>query len=280
MTSVSIVTGGAGAMGSACARVLGSTVDVLLLTDRDEHRLACEAERIGAETAAAIVTVVGDIADPAVVEAVVRRAAALGELHAVVQTAGLSPSMASWQEILRVDLTGVAMLLDALLDNVVAGSTAVCLASISGHMGTFAPDMDAVLDAPLHAGFADRYRAQVGDEPDSGSTYRLAKRGVIRLCERAAVTWGARGGRVVSLSPGLIDTEMGRLELVNHPIKEYMARVTPIRSSRSSGETVLPGAAADIADAVAFLCSEQASFISGCDIRVDGGVVAAMNQTI
>jgi NAD(P)-dependent dehydrogenase (short-subunit alcohol dehydrogenase family) len=107
----------------------------------------------------------------------------------------------------------------------------------------------------------------------------LAKRGVIRLCERAAIGWGARGGRVLSLSPGLIDTDMGRLELVNHPIKEHMARVTPIRSARSTGETVLPGSRADIADAVAFLCSERASFISGCDIRVDGGLVAAMNQS-
>lgn len=278
MTKVSIITGGAGAMGSACASALASTVDVLLLTDRDDARLATVAKEIEASTGVTVVGVVGDIAAAHLHAELVNRCVALGELHSLVHTAGVSPSMASWPEILRVDLSGVASLLDAFLPHVVGGSVAVCLASVSGQMGAFDPEMDAVLDAPLAADFAERFRSRFEEEPDSGSTYRLAKRGVIRLCERAAITWGVRGGRVVSLSPGLIDTDMGRMELVNHPVKEHLARVTPIRSARSSGETVLPGSTTDIADTVVFLCSERASFISGCDIRVDGGLVAAMKQ--
>jgi NAD(P)-dependent dehydrogenase (short-subunit alcohol dehydrogenase family) len=138
--------------------------------------------------------------------------------------------------------------------------------------------MDAVLDQPLRSDFAERFRSQFSDEPDPGATYRLAKRGVIRSCERAAVAWAARGGRVISLSPGLIDTPMGRLELAHNPIKEGMARSTPIRSTRQSQGVPLPGNVADIAAAVKFLCSGEAGFISGCDLRVDGGLIAAMNH--
>jgi NAD(P)-dependent dehydrogenase (short-subunit alcohol dehydrogenase family) len=135
-----------------------------------------------------------------------------------------------------------------------------------------------VLDDPLATDFEDRFQSLAGPDPDSGATYRLAKRGVIRLCERTAVAWGAVGARVVSLSPGLIDTEMGRLELEHNPIKTWLAEITPVGGGRPGSETVLPGRITDIANTVVFLCSDRASFVSGCDVRVDGGLIAAMNQ--
>ncbi len=71
---------------------------------------------------------------------------------------------------------------------------------------------------------------------------------------------------------------MGRLELAHNPIKTWMAEITPVGAGRSGDATVLPGRADDIAAAVAFLCSDAASFVSGCDLRVDGGLIAAMEQ--
>ncbi len=285
MTTVAVVTGAAGAMGSACVRALAPAVDVVLVTDIDEDRLTAAAERVerDAIATAKVCTAAGDLGDPAWVADLAARAAALGDLHSLVHTAGLSPSMAGWREILRVDLAASARLLDGFLPHVVPGSVAVCLASVSGHMGAFDPAMDDVLDDPLVAGFEARFQSLAGDEPDPGATYRLAKRGVIRLCERAAVAWGQRGGRVVSLSPGLIDTEMGRLELEHNPIKTWLAEITPVGagrsgSDRSGSETVLPGRTDDIANTVAFLCSDRAAFVSGCDIRVDGGLIAAFNR--
>lgn len=185
--------------------------------------------------------------------------------------------MAAWDEILRVDLVATARLLDSFLPAAGPGSVAVCVASIAGHLGSFDAEMDKLLDDPADPELLAKFRALVG-EPDPGSTYRLAKRGVLRLCERAAVPWGARGGRVVSVSPGLIDTAMGRLELEQNPIKYWMAEITPVGGGRSGPDGALPGLTADIADAVTFLCSAQAAFISGCDIRVDGGVTAAMTH--
>jgi NAD(P)-dependent dehydrogenase (short-subunit alcohol dehydrogenase family) len=80
----------------------------------------------------------------------------------------------------------------------------------------------------------------------------------------------------VSVSPGLIDPAMGRLELENSPVKQWMAELTPVGDRRAGPDTSLPGVVDDIANVVAFLCSDKASFISGCDVRVDGGLTAAM----
>lgn len=278
MTAVTVVTGAAGAMGTACARALATQSEVMLLTDLDEPRLHAAAELIQRESGTTVHELVADLGDPGAAVELANCAATRGQLHGLVHTAGLSPTMAGWQEILRVDLTAVARLLDAFLPQVGPTSVAVCLASIAGHLGAFDPAMDTVLDDSLAPDLAVQFRAACGTEPDSGATYRLAKRAVIRLCARVAITWGARGGRVVSLSPGLIDTEMGRLELVHNPIKTWMAEITPVRAGRTDAGAVLPGRVDDIAAAVAFLCSDAASFVSGCDLRVDGGLVAAMDQ--
>jgi NAD(P)-dependent dehydrogenase (short-subunit alcohol dehydrogenase family) len=278
MKQVAIVTGAAGAMGSACARAIGSSVDDLLLTDCDHGALASVADRLAADIDSKVATIVGDIGDPVIASELAARAADLGELRSLVHTAGVSPSMAGWREILRTDLTGVERLLGVLAELVVPGSVAVCLASVSGLMGTFDPEMDEVLDRPLQSDFPERFRSHFTDEPEPGATYRLAKRGVIRSCERAAVAWAASGGRVISLSPGLIDTPMGRLEMAQNPIKEGLARLTPIRSAGPVPGASLPGNVVDIAAAVNFLCSTEAAFITGCDLRVDGGLIAAMQH--
>ena len=278
MTAVSVITGAAGAMGSTCASALARQVDVVLLTDVDGECLAVAAGEIERSTDAKVHTVVGDIGASGFAEALTARAAELGALHSLVQTAGLSPSMAGWRDILNVDLVAVARVLDAFRPLVVRGSVAVCISSISGHMGEFDPAMGAILEAPLATDFIERFQVLAGAEPDPGATYRLAKHAVLGLCERAAVTWGAAGGRVVSLSPGLIDTEMGRLELQHHAIKKWMAEITPIGARTNDANTVLPGRVDDIADAVAFVCSPRASFVSGCDLLVDGGLLAAMSH--
>jgi NAD(P)-dependent dehydrogenase (short-subunit alcohol dehydrogenase family) len=275
MTAVSVVTGAGGAMGAACARVFAKD-SVLVLTDIDNTRLEATADTIDGEL---VCLELGDLSDEQFVTGLAAHIASLGQLHAVVHTAGLSPSMAAWQEILRVDLIATARLLEAFLPHVVPGTVAVCLASIAAHLGDFDPVLDDVLAQPLAPGFVDRYRelaAPDGAEPDPGATYRLAKRGVIKLCERGAPAWGQRGGRVLSVSPGLIDTDMGRLELQHQPVKTWMAQHTPVQRFPVESSP-LPGRVDDIANAVAFLCSDQASFISGCDIRVDGGLIPAMN---
>ncbi len=279
MTTVSVITGAAGGMGFACAKAIAAAVDVLLLTDRNAERLLSAAAQIEKATKTAVTTLVGDIADIDLIAELARKAAEIGQFHSLIHTAGVSPNMADWHEVFRVDLASTQLLLDEFAKNVVPGSVAICLASIAGQLGAFDAAIDKVLDAPLAADFEEQLQSLLHTKPNSSIAYRLAKRGVIRLCERAGAAWGKHGGRVLSVSPGLIDTEMGRLELKESPGKARMVELTPIRSAQHDANAILPGHTLDIAETIAFLCSSKASFISGCDIRIDGGLVGALNHS-
>jgi NAD(P)-dependent dehydrogenase (short-subunit alcohol dehydrogenase family) len=103
---------------------------------------------------------------------------------------------------------------------------------------------------------------------DPGTAYGLAKRANQARVEAASVAWGRRGGRVVSLSPGVIATPMGRAELAG-PFGDVMRSMIDMSGTRRVGTPD------DIAAAVEFLVSPAASFITGTDLLVDGGVVAA-----
>jgi NAD(P)-dependent dehydrogenase (short-subunit alcohol dehydrogenase family) len=83
------------------------------------------------------------------------------------------------------------------------------------------------------------------------------------LCQRVVLAWAKRGARINSISPGLIDTNMGRLEAAHQEMMAVMLQKTPVGRW---------GTAEEIAQVAVFLCSEQASFVTGIDILVDGGM--------
>jgi NAD(P)-dependent dehydrogenase (short-subunit alcohol dehydrogenase family) len=270
-----LVTGALGGMGEACARELAAHHPHLLLTDRDATRLAAAQEEIQASGARCTVAA-GDLTDPASVAELADLVAAHGGLRALVHTAAISPSMSDWRTLLEVDLLGTVRLLDALLPHVGPGSVGVCFASIAAHMGRPIPGpVAAVLDGPLDATIVERIVAAVDTEPTTGTAYIWAKTAVVSLCERLAGPWGRRGARIMSLSPGLIDTPMGRLELQENEAKKTQLTVTPLRGEAAGRPPDLPGRVGDIAAAVSFLCSPEASFINGSDLRVDGGFIGA-----
>lgn len=263
-------------MGSACARKLGREAR-LILTDRhaeELEELRAELAGLGLECS----TVVAELGAAEGIAAILEETQRGGALRWVVHTAGVSPAMASWEDVLEIDLAGTARLLDGCLGQVAAGGAAVCVASVAGHMGQDQAAVDAVLDSPLEEDLPGRLARALGGPPDSGIAYLYAKRGVIRLCERWAAAWGRRGARLVSLSPGLMDTSMGRLELDESPAKAGLMDLVPLVRPSADGQSSLPGRAEDIADAVAFLCSDAASFVTGCDLRVDGGLIGTMRS--
>jgi NAD(P)-dependent dehydrogenase (short-subunit alcohol dehydrogenase family) len=265
--SVGVVTGGGRGMGLACARRMVETVDTLVIVDRDAAGLDAVADELGSH--AEIIPMGIDVGDPDAV-AGLAQIAGHGTLRSVAHAAGVSPTMAPWRTILEVDLVGTALVIDALTPLVTSGTAAVCFASMAAHLAAsgFDEAVDQVLDDPLNPSLADALASAVGPGiEDSGIAYAVAKRGVQRLARRTAVSWGRRGGRICSLSPGMIDTPQGRQEAAAQPAMTMMLEHTPLGRF---------GSADELAAVVAFLLSDEASFLTGADVLVDGGVCAAI----
>jgi NAD(P)-dependent dehydrogenase (short-subunit alcohol dehydrogenase family) len=270
--TVGIVTGAGRGMGAACADRVKDMVDVLVLVDRDEDGLVAAVDRLSTSGRAKVDTFALDVKDGDGIARLAARAAALGPLRAVSHAAGVSPTMADWREVLTVDLVGTALLIDGLRSLATMDTAIVCFASISASLAI--PDVDqpadAMLDEPLRPDFLDRLHEAVGaDLEDSGMAYTWAKRGVHRLVRREAAAFGRVGARICSVTPGIIDTPMGRQEADTH---EVMAML--VRSSALARE----GRAEEVAAAVAFLLSDEAAYVTGVDLTVDGGVIAAVRS--
>jgi NAD(P)-dependent dehydrogenase (short-subunit alcohol dehydrogenase family) len=183
--------------------------------------------------------------------------------------------MADARTVIEVDLVGSVRITDAVFPLVGPGSSAILFGSIAGYSDVD-PAIEKLLHDPLAEGLFTTIEQALGQPVDSATAYVLAKRGVMRLVERLATPWGAKGGRVVAISPGLIDTPMGRLELERQPVIPQMIELTPVKRPQSP----LPGRPDDVAALAAFLESDAAAFISGCDIRVDGGLVGAAKHML
>ena len=255
-----VVITGVGGMGLACARRLGSGRR-LLLADFNTEQLKSVADELS-NNGFNVATCQLDVCDPEGVRTLA--AAVQGRCRAIVHTAGVSPMMAKPDRIYAVDLVGTALILDAFLPIATVGTVAVMIASMAGEYGSLAPEVErqlALAPTPELLGLV----AGLPQSQDSGSAYCVAKRGNQLRVQAAALAWGKRGARVVSISPGIISTPMGRLEM-NQPMVSGLLNITPAGRA---------GTADDIVAAAAWLISEEASFISGVDLRVDGGVVSS-----
>jgi NAD(P)-dependent dehydrogenase (short-subunit alcohol dehydrogenase family) len=269
--TVGIVTGAASGMGAACAERMADMVDILVLVDRNEVVLATQADLLAAGgNRAQVEPFVLDIQDPDGVARLVSRVSELGPLRAVAHAAGVSPTMADWREILTINLVGTARLVEACRSLLVPDTAVVCFASVAALLALDPIDLspDAVLDDPLAADFLEKLREAVGPElEDPGMAYTWSKRGVHRLVRREVVAFGRFGARICSVTPGMIDTPMGRQEADARDTSALLVGMTPLHRE---------GRAEEVAAGAVFLLSDEASFINGIDLPVDGGLVAAI----
>lgn len=258
---------GAGGMGMAVARRLGQSHRVML-ADRDaaaleKHKAALLSDGYD------VISCICDVTDSADVAVLAATAAEAGPVATLANVVGLSPSMGDFRTVLSVNIIGATRIAEAFQPIMARGGCAIFISSMAGHMKPLAPDVEAILDSPLEDGVLDRLVAVVTDEQTSSTAYLISKASLNRMCKRRARWWGERGLRIVSLSPGLIATPMGALEFEKQPMKYQLLAATPIQRE---------GTMLEIANVVEFLASDKASFISGTDILVDGGLTGTLQH--
>lgn len=262
MKDVYVITGGSGGMGLEMAKKCSD--GVVLIVDVNETGLKngkaeLEAAGVQAETALC------DISKREQVAAMLKKASQLGAIKYVIHTAGIASTVPNTELILKVDLIGTAYLLEELLPYAVPGMSVVCTASMLGY--TVPPsELDSVLVHCLEDGAFEKVVAATQNRPDFA--YNIAKRGVQLMCEKWAMAYGQKGARINSVSPGIIETPMAAEACKQAPdVMKQMLAATPLGRN---------GQPSEIVTVFQFLCSDAASFVTGADIRVDGGLIKTM----
>ena len=263
-----IVIVGSGGMGVAIAHRLGSG-RTLVLADLNSENLDA-ATRALSENGHDVHGTTVDVTSPRSVTDLAEYAAAFGPIANLVHTAGLSPEQADVDTILQVDLLGVALVLEQFGEVIEAGGAGVVIASMAGH---FHPAMDPGVEHELASTPSRDLLAIPACAPalfgNPQEAYGFAKRANHLRVAAAASAWGQRGARVNSISPGVISTAMGNQELNGSSGAVIKAMIDGSAAGRI-------GTPDDIAAAVEFLLSPAASFITGTDLVVDGGITGAV----
>ena len=262
-----IVIIGPGQIGQAIARRVGWGKRVLLADLRRERAQAAADVMAGAGFDVSVATV--DVASRASVEALVATATGLGSVTGLVHAAGVSPSQAPPATILRIDLYGVALVLETFGHVIARGGTGVVIASQSGHR---LPALSAEQNHALALTPVEDLLGLPFLQPDRVTdplhAYQLSKRGNALRVMAEAVRWGRRGARINTISPGIIMTPLAREELSGSRGAGYRRMIEVSAAGRA-------GTPDEVAHVAALLMGPEGGFITGSDVLMDGGVTSA-----
>lgn len=268
MKKITVITGGAGGMGLAAAKIMGRDHHVVIC-DVNQQRLDNAIDQLK-QLGISCDSMVCDITDRNSVVALANHAASLGTVASLIHTAGISPQMGNPQTIMRVNALGTVNIVDAFYAIASENFALVNVASMAAHLlpGFLIPtrayayaqsDADAFLKKTLRL-----CRLMPKELYRNGMAYSISKDFVIWYSKKCAAKFGEKSARILSVSPGTFDTQMGRLEEKSGAM-EILKKAALKR----------PGKPEEIAELLAFCASDKASYMTGVDILCDGGVIAS-----
>ena len=266
MKEVMILTG-AGQIGMAIARRMGYGKKIVIGDRKAENAEAIA--KIMNEAGFDAVAVEMDLASRESILSLIARAQQYGDITMLVNAAGVSPSQAPVEAILKVDLYGTAVLLEEVGKVIAASGTGVTISSQSGHrMPALTPEADELLATTPSEELLSLDMLQPGNIRDTLHAYQMAKRCNVKRVMAEAVKWGERGARINSISPGIVVTPLA-LDEFNGPRGDFYKNMF---AKCPAGR---PGTADEIANVAELLMSDRGAFITGADFLIDGGATAS-----
>ena len=266
MQDVILLTG-AGQIGLAIARRMGHGKKIVV-SDKNINN-AQTVTKIMAEAGFDAVAVEADISSRKSILNMIAAAQKYGEIAMLINAAGVSPSQASVETILKVDLYGTAVLLEEVGKVIKAGGTGVTISSQSGHrMAALGAETDEQLAVTPAEELLQLEVLKPANIKDTLHAYQMAKRCNVKRVMAEAIKWGVKGARINSISPGIIVTPLA-LDEFNGPRGEFYKNMF---AKCPAGR---PGTADEVANVAELLMSEKGAFITGSTFLIDGGATAS-----
>lgn len=258
---------GAGQILLAIARRMGYGKQILL-GDKSEGN-AKAIGKVLEEAGFDVTTTVMDLSDRASIQAMVKKATSMGPVKYLVNGAGVSPSQASIETILKVDLYGTAVLLEEVGKVIEEGGAGIVISSQSGfRMKQLTPEEDRQLALTPTEELLDLPLLAEENIETTLQAYQLAKRCNEKRVMGESVKWGARGARLNDIAPGIIVTPLALDEFNGIRGDFYKNMFAKSPAGR-------PGTADEVANVAELLMSDRAQFITGATFLVDGGATAS-----
>ena len=266
MKNVMILTG-AGQIGMAIARRMGYGMKIVIGDKRPEN--AQTIAKVMNDAGFDVIPVEMDLSSRVSIQNMIAEAQKYGDITMLVNAAGVSPSQAPIEAILKVDLYGTAVLLEEVGKVIAPGGVGVTISSQSGHrLKQLTPEEDEQLACTPAEELLNLSLLQPENIRDTLHAYQLAKRCNEKRVMAESVKWGKKGARINSISPGIIVTPLA-IDEFNGPrgdfYKNMFARCPAGR----------PGTADEVANVAELLMSDKGAFITGADFLIDGGATAS-----
>ena len=259
---------GGGSMACAIARRIGAG-KTIVIGSRSAAKLEAQANTLRMD-GYSVQTKQVDALDTESVRAFAQFASSLGPVKYFIDSAGASPNQSAPEHIVALDLVATAYALDIFAEVIAPGGAGLVISSQAGYMYRFSDEVERQLTLTPTEKLADLEFCKTEAVANSGIAYMAAKRANhLRVRVAAATTWAARRARINSVSPGIIVTPLAYDEFnANGEGYQRMIEASPARRV---------GTPEEIAAAGAYLLGDEAGFITGTDLLIDGGVIAALS---